>query len=87
MGYCASTKTMKDVKDFKDNVESNISIDSKQLASENSMNEKKLIKIGNRKRYEDLLAEESDLTAEGYGNYRVKLKMKKEGKVRFDNIN
>lgn len=52
LAYCSSMKTLKDIP--KDGTDSKISIDSKQFLDEPS-GSKKLIKIANRRVYEQLL--------------------------------
>ena len=81
LAYCSSMKTIKSLK-YSDAC---ISISSKNMISEKDIADKKLIKIANRKVYEELV---KDTQGEAVKNRKSKsksrLKIKKEGKVRFD---
>jgi hypothetical protein len=57
LAYCSSMKTIKDIP--KDGTDTKISIDSKQFLDEPS-GSKRLIKIANRRIYEQLLIDFSD---------------------------
>lgn len=82
LAYCSSMKTVKEIP--KEGTDSKISIDSRQFVEEPS-GSKKLIKVANRKIYEQMLADFSE--EGGDANFKkAKLKHKKEGKVRFDNV-
>ena len=78
LAYCSSMKT---VKSFKTNNDSCHTIDSKQI-SKKDINSKKLIRIVNKKVYEELVHE--DVDEEQMRKTKSKLKGKKEGRVRFD---
>lgn len=84
LAYCSSMKTVKELP--KDGTDSKISIDSRQFVEEPS-GSKKLIKIANRKIYEQMLVDFSEECGDADVSFKkVKLKHKKEGKVRFDNV-
>jgi hypothetical protein len=56
LAYCSSFKTIKHIKE---NTETNYSIESRQELSEYSSCSKKLIKIANKKVYEELIFEDN----------------------------
>ena len=78
LAYCSSMKT---VKSFKMNSDSCHTIESKPI-SLNDLNSKKLIRIVNRKVYDELVHEDTD--EDDVKRCKNKIKGKKEGKVRFD---
>ena len=72
---------MKTVKSFKMNSDSCHTIDSKPMSSKD-LNSKKLIRIVNKKIYDELVQEDTD--DEPLKKGKSKSKAKKEGRVRFD---
>ena len=81
VNYCSSLKT---VKDLREHTETNTSIESKQLLSEKDIESKRMIKIANRKMFEELVYDSWQMI--GKESLKTKGKLKKEVKVRFHNI-
>ena len=78
LAYCSSMKT---VKSYKMNSDSCHTIESKPMSSKD-LNSKKLIRIVNRKVYDELVNE--DIEEDQGKKSRNKSRGKKEGRVRFD---